>query len=128
MSAAIVPIDSARKPRSARQFGVDVHNAHLLIRYDYGETPSSRKYVELVDTEAKQIIARDLMPSIMVLDEDGVLVPKYVEIPGPNCLDTLSKCLKLTAEERVLFRTRHADSAAMVAEYAAIRRSELEAR
>ncbi len=124
--ADIIPIATARKPRTAAQFAIDVHNAHLLISYNYGESAASRKYVELVDTEVKAKIARDPMPSIMVLDADHLLVHEHVEIPGPNCLDTLSSKLKLTPQEREIFRTRREDAALLLDEYAEIRRAEIE--
>lgn len=124
--ASIVPIDTARKPRTRERLAVDVHNAGLLLRFDHGEHAGSRRYVELVDTNARTIIARDPMPSIMAVDAEGVLAPEYVELPGPNCLDTLSERLKLTDAERIALRTRREDAALMLAEYAAIRRAELE--
>lgn len=124
--AAIVPIATARKPRSKKQLTVDIHNAGLLMRYEYGESATSRKYAELVDTNARQIIARDPMPSVMVVGPDGALVPEFVELPGPNCLDTMSARLKLTDEERALFRTRREDAELLLAERAAQMRAGLE--
>lgn len=124
--AAIIPIARAVKPRTAKQLGIDIHNAGLLMRYDYGDSPSSRKYAELVDANAKVIIARDPMPSVALFDAEGVLETVHVELPGPNCLDTMSARLKLTGEERTLFRTRREDAALLLAERAEAMRAELE--
>lgn len=122
--AAIVPIDSARKPRTAARLAADVHNAGIEMRFDHGRTPSSRKWAELWQRDT--CIARDPMPSIGAFDGDGVLVQRPVEIPGPNCLDKISEVLGLTDAERALFRTRREDAEILLAEHIAASRNGLE--
>lgn len=114
--AAIIPITSARKPRSEQRLAADVHNAGLVVWFAYGATPNSRHYAELVQHGA--VIARDPMPTVMVQGADLVLESQPVEVPGPNCLDKLSEVLGLTDAERALFRTRREDVDALVAEAA----------
>lgn len=122
--AGIIPINSARKPRTAARLAADVHNAGLEMRFDHGLTPSSRRWAELWQRDA--CIARDPMPTVAAFDGDGVLVQRPVEIPGPNCLDKMSEVLGLTDAERVAFRTRREDAELLLAEHAAAIRDELE--
>lgn len=112
----VIPITSARKPRSEQRLAADVHNAGLVVWFAYGATPNSRHYAELVQHGA--VIARDPMPTVMVQGADLVLESQPVEVPGPNCLDKLSEVLGLTDAERALFRTRREDVDALVAEAA----------
>lgn len=124
--AAIVPFDP-RRPRRIRTrqwFTAELHNRGLVINYDSGPSPRSRKFAELKRDGA--IIARDPMPTIMVLDAERRMVPMPVEIPGPNCLDALSTALGLTDEEREAFGTRREDAALMLAQASAESREELE--
>lgn len=122
--AAIVPIESARRPRSRQWLEAEVHNRNLRMRFVYGATPTSRHYVELWCGDA--CVARDPMPTIMTQADDLTLVSRPVEVPGPNCLDALSGVLGLTDAERALFRTRREDAETLVTEAAKEQRGRLE--